>query len=676
MARTKSSAYDLKASDLKGTHADVTSYEELAQWLSNELDVATESRTYTDAEIRYWWTLYEQGRTRGANAPWPDAADLTSPMAAEYTDAVHARIMQTVFTEPVWTVEGWGDSTKKAPFVEECHQRWQEEERLQSTLDEVLQRALVESAGVLEISEATETRRERVQKRVKWATDETGAALLDDKQQPMAATGEDGSYLDATPDDPHSVSIEYDEVTPVRKGPAYDVVPYLDFLTLPAHAKDRTQIWGYAKRFWRRVPELKAMAKKGLYNADAVEAVGTENERDSLASEAPSKASATTSQQGPTAQKELWSVQFLADLDGKGERWYRATIHKDKRLLLRLNVDDRVTRYFKFIPFPKAGSTDGYSLIGHKIITVIEEDTAVRNMRADRSSLSLAYPIKKLQGALWDEYEQPFGPRAVITVRDMREVEPMAGPDVPQSINIWKNDVRNDADRLVGQNDTSLGQEAGKDATLGEVRLRAGYAEVRMDLIIKRLKEPMEELGQARHNIYLRQLRDQGGSPMPQSLLSGLEARGVDIQGIADGRISADMLEGQFWFKPKGSIESADLNAQMGFTNQMLMALANISKVNPMVQMLLSSPMAAKSIIEQVLRVYRWPDKQAFLGSEAQAMIKQKQEQQQMMQDPQMQMLMAMAHGAPGQPGQPGAPGAPSPEQGAPPQPGMPGMLQ
>jgi hypothetical protein len=672
MARTKSTAYDLKASDLKGTHADVRSYEDLARWLSNELDIAAESRTYTDAEVRYWWTLYEQGRTRGTNAPWPDAADLTSPMAAEYTDALHARIMQTVFTEPVWTVEGWGDTTKKAPFVEECHQRWQEEERLQSTLDEVMQRALVESTGILEISEATETRREQVQKRVKWAVDEAGSPLLNDKQEPMPQTDpETGDYVDAAPEDPHSVTLQYDEVQPVRKGPAYDVVPYLDFLTLPAHAKDRTQIWGYAKRFWRRVPELQAFAAKGVYNQQAVDDLGTDNERDSLASEAPAKTTATASQEGPTAQKELWSVQFLADLDGKGERWYRATVHRDKRLLLRLNVDDRVTRYFKFVPFPKPGSTDGYSLIGHKIITVIEEDTAVRNMRADKAALAISSPIKKLQGALWDEYEQPFGPRAVITVRDMREVEPFTMPDVPQSINIWKQDVRNDADRLVGQNDTSLGQETGKDATLGEVRLRAGYAEVRMDLIIKRLKEPMEELGQARHNIYLRQLRDQGGRPMPQSLLSGLEARGVDISGISDGRITADMLEGQFWFKPKGSVESADLNAQMGFTNQMLAALANISKVNPMVGMLLSSPLAAKSIIEQVLRVYRWPDKQAFLGSEAQQMIQQQLEQQRMMADPNMKLLMAMAQGAPG--GQPGAPqGMPGPDQaGAPPQSGM-----
>jgi len=632
-----------------------------------------------ESEIRYWWTLYEQGRTRTGNAPWPDAADLTSPMASEYVDAVHARLMQTIFTEPVWTVEGWGDSAKKAPFVEEFHQRALEEERLQTALDAVMLRALVEPCGILEISEATEMRREQIEKRVKWATDPlTGGQMLDEKQQPLPERDpETGDYVEASTDDPNSITVQYDEMQHVRKGPEYDVPAYLDFHTLPAHAKNRSQIWGYAKRFWRRVPELKAFAKKGIYDTQAVEDLGDENERDNNAQELPVQSVNNATQEGPTSQKELYTVQFLADLDGKGERWYRATIHRDKRILLRLHKDDRVTRYFKFVPFPKPGSTDGYSLVGHKLITVIEEDTAVRNMRADKAGLAVSAPTKKLVGALWDEHEQPWGPRQVITVRDMREVEQMQVSDVPQSINQWKSDVRMDADRIVGQNDTSLGQETGKDATLGEVRIRAGYAEVRMDLIVKRLKEPMEELGQARHNIYLRQLREQNGKPAGQGLIIGLEARGVDVSGIVDGRITPDMIEGQFWFKPKGSIESADLNAQMGYTNQLLVALANLSKVNPMIGMLLSSPQAAKSILEQLLRVYRWPDKQVFLGSDAQGMIQQRIQQQEMMQDPKMQILMAMAGGQGGQ-GMPQGGGGPmpSPEAGAaPPGPQAPGGM-
>jgi hypothetical protein len=196
------------------------------------------------------------------------------------------------------------------------------------------------------------------------------------------------------------------------------VIPYLDFLLLPGHARNRTQVWGYAKRFYRRVPELVTRVRQGIYNKDAVESLGTENEKATTQNDVPNERRVIGDQRGPTAQKELWEIQFLANLDGKGERWYRATLHREKRILLRLKTDDRTTRYLRFVPFPKAGSMDGYSLVTDVMRTVLEEDTAVRNMRADKAALAIAAPILKNQTALWDEYEQPFGPRSVITVRD------------------------------------------------------------------------------------------------------------------------------------------------------------------------------------------------------------------------------------------------------------------
>jgi hypothetical protein len=654
MPKMKSQAFDLKEGQLTGAHDGIKSYDELAQWICNELDVAVSARGTMHEDIQYAWTLYEQGRTRDKTAPWPDAADLTSPMTAEYVDALHARAMQTIFTEPVWTVEGWADSQAQAPFVEEFHQRAQEEERLQGVLDEVLLRAWIEPAGILEVSEAFELRRERRDMLAQVQTDPTtGGPILGEDAQPVALRNEDGDLVEAQDETMPSVKATVDVWEPVRLGPDYDVIPYLDFYTLPQHARNRTQIWGYAKRFWRRVPELVWRAERGIYDAKAVDAVGEEDESTNPGLQAPTPA-ITPSQKGPTAQKELFEVQFLANLDGDGERWYRATVHKDKRILFRLKVDDRTTRYIRFVPFLKPGSVDGYSLPLHKLRTVIEEDTAVRNMRADKAALAIAAPIKRTQGALWDPFEQPFGPRAVIDVRDQSEVQQLVLSDVPPSINVWKNDVRVDADRLIGQNDTSLGTETGEDRTLGEVRLRAGYAEVRVDLLVKRLKEPMEELWQARHTIWKRTLATRP-MQMKQSLVLGLEARGIDAKMLAsDGRITAELLEGHFWGKPRGSVETADINrARVDFT-QLLATLPGLLKVNPMLAMLFSTQPAAKSLIEQMLRVFRWPDKQAFLGSEAQAAMQQAMQQQQLMQSPQMQAMLAMAHGLPNQ-GPPGA---------------------
>jgi hypothetical protein len=83
--------------------------------------------------VAYWWTLYEQGRTRGAsNQPWQDAADLTSFLATQYVDTLQARFVDTIFVEPVYTVEGYGEAAKRAPFVEEFHQWQLESEGFQS----------------------------------------------------------------------------------------------------------------------------------------------------------------------------------------------------------------------------------------------------------------------------------------------------------------------------------------------------------------------------------------------------------------------------------------------------------------------------------------------------------------------------------------------------------------
>jgi hypothetical protein len=667
--------FDLKASQIKGAW---TSYEDIAGWVIRELETAIDTRNASGAEqdIKYAWDYYEQNRTRGASAPWPDAADLTSPMPSEYTDALHARAMQTIFTEPVYTVEGRGDAARRAPIVEEYIQYGVEDSRLQSYLDDCLMRAWVEGVGTLEISEAFEMRREQQRKRVKLDVDPaSGMPVMGEDNQPALARNPDtGDYLDAEEQDTHTAEVDVDVLEPIRMGPEFDVVPYLDFLVLPIHARSRQQIWGYAKRFWRRVPELKARAALGYYDATAVEELGENNERQTITDEAPA-VKLVADQRGPTAQKELYEVQVLADFDGKGERWYRLTVSLQKRQLLRLKRDDRTTRYIRFIPFPRPGSVDrGYSLITNKLLTVAEQDTAVRNMWADRAALAASAPVKRLQGALWDPYEQPIGPRSVLDVRDMNEVQPMEFKDVPQSVAAWKQELRNDADRLVGQNDTSLGAETGEQRTLGEVRLRAGYAEVRTDLIIKRLKEPMEELFQGLLNIYRRVLASKtDGMPMPQSVVVGLEARGFDMSVLGESQtMTADVLEGPFWGKPKGSVESADKNMQRALLNQFLSILPALQQSNPAFQLIFGSLPAAKSIAEQVVRLYNWSDKQAFLGTETQSALTTAAKQQEMMQNPQMQMLLAMAGGggAPGMPGMggPNQGGAPTgPEQAPPP---------
>ncbi|MCU0278771.1 MAG: hypothetical protein MUE31_07760, partial [Candidatus Nanopelagicales bacterium] len=401
---------------------------DLTRWLCEAVDDAKSTRSATEQDVEYWHRLYRQDLTRtGKNAPWSDAADLTSYIPCEKVDALRSRIMKTVFVEPIYTVEGYGgEATKYAPVVEAFHQ-WQAElEGLQSYLSKAIHLSLIEPRGVLEVYEDTAERRIRTQKKVAIQMDPfTAQPALDEAGEPVLVQGEDGRYVEATDLEP-SAEVVVDGLERVRKGPAYRIIPYRDFVVLPEHATDKAEVWGYGKRFTRRLRELQMRAEQGVYDKAAVEALGSMEDVTDQIDLAGAAMPHAPNHDRDTAQKELWEVLFLRDLDGKGERWYVATLSVSQRQLLRLQYDDiGQPRYCIFTPFPRPDrACEGYSFIGHKLITVAEEHTAWRNMLADRAALVVQAPIKRLEGALWDPHEQPWGPKAILDVRNMQEIEP------------------------------------------------------------------------------------------------------------------------------------------------------------------------------------------------------------------------------------------------------------
>jgi hypothetical protein len=229
MAQSKRTPWDVKlAPDAK---------EKLANWLVYELDKAASCRTASEAETAYWHTLYEQGRTRGAqNSPWADAADLTSAIATEKVDALRSRIVKTIFVDPIWTVEGWGDAGPKAPFVESFHQWQAESEGFQAACSRAVHLSLIEPRGVLEVYE--DTTRRPVRKTIKAAIQQApdGTALIGPDMQPVLQQNPDGSYVEVTDDpnvppemQPASAEMVIDDYEPVANGPRHRTIPYRDF---------------------------------------------------------------------------------------------------------------------------------------------------------------------------------------------------------------------------------------------------------------------------------------------------------------------------------------------------------------------------------------------------------------------------------------------------------------
>lgn len=660
----------------------------LALWLTAELNNAIAAKSSLDLEVDYWHAIYEQARTRPPDGlPWPDAADLTSYIGADKVDSLHARIMKAMWTDPIWTVEGWGPSASQAPFVEEFHQWKAQEEELHAVLDQWLLMALIEPRGLLEVYESGQRRVTRKTITAKPKMTEDGGMVFGEDGKPQLQQKPDGTYVEASADEP-GVSMVVDSSDVIRTGPDYRVIPYRDSLVLPGHARDKQEIWGYAKRIWPQLGYLRQQAKAGIYDQAAVDQLTDTGDRDEDANRRALLRSqmAVAPQQVESAEKELWEGLILVDLNNlldsygrdpvrgvkDGKRWYLVTIHLRSHTLLRWVHDDfERSRFIPLILFPRPDRAgEGFSLIGHKLITTIEEHSAYRNMGADATSRAVNKPILKLQGALWDEDEQPFGPKAVITVRSPQEITEAEVSDVPQSIEVGIERAERTSDRLSGINDVASGQTIKGDKTLGEIQMATEQSFVRMDLVVHRAQDASAKLAQIRHAIWKRTLAEQpDGIDAPESVIIGLEGRGVPIdQYMPNGKITAAMLDGSFRFKPYGSVESADINRDRNNLVGLMQALAIAKQQFPLLGPMFATPQAARAIGRQILRVFRVPNQQAFLGSPSQDF----QQQQQLNALPPAPAIPP----PPPQMGPSGVPGqGPAPGQGVMPPPLMPSPL-
>jgi hypothetical protein len=593
------------------------------KWLT-ELTAAMEARsrlTGPISEIDATHTLYEGGDTTlTKTTPWVGAANLTSFIGTEKVDAWRARLMQIIFTEPIWIVEGWGTAAPRALLVEEFHQWKAEEERLQVHLGKTFHNAFIEGTGVLEVAVKPQPRViTQSQTALVDIDPRTGQVLID------PATGTPQVRLDAEglpltiPDDQAAAfaeagvpttRVDVETVVNVADGPSYRVISLRDFVYAPGTANHPADVYGYGKRFYVSLDELQRQAALGLYDAEAVARLGPTDDRIISAREQGYGLDSP----GTTTDRsliELWEWLVLEDLDDDGlAEWYVSTLSLMTQQVLRVQKL-RIGRptYLLFTPFPRSDSLYGYSLVSHKLGTLIDEHSALRNMIADRSALKNSAPILRVVGSLWDELEQPFGPRAIIDVRDVNELRQMDVADVPGSLIERERNILAAGERVSGLNDTALGVHPQVDRTLGEVQTVTAQSFVRLEEAIRYLQEPMEQLFGLRHEIYRQTLRDQGPMLLPPTILAVLSGRGVVVE---TPEVTAETLTGIFRGKPRGSVETADPNRRRADFTALIQALAQLAQSVPMVAQMLSTPQAQKALLDQAMYVFNWRNKQAF----------------------------------------------------------------
>jgi hypothetical protein len=626
---------------------DATERNQLADWLCTEIDGALSARSAVIADgglidLSDWF--YEQGRSRPEDRPFPGAADLTSYFITENVDALRARLMKAVFgVRPFCFVEGWGPDAKKAPFVEEFHDWQVRKGTLKSELAKTVHGALIEDCYILEVSEKIETRRitETIEAALEMTPD--GAPVFEGGM-PKLKMDAQGEPVLAGEGEPHA-KVERTYTKAKRLGPQYDPISMKDFVFLPGHAKSQKTVWGYAYRFWKRLPELREMVKDGIYDEAAVKLLGDGSDRDGA--QVPTTVAEVAPQYEGSVEKELWQVALKRDLDGDGrEEWYVATLSLRHRALLRLKLDTFAmkvgrSRCVPFVLFPRRESVYGYSYSFSKLMTLSEEHTSLRNMKADRSALATSAPIQQLAGGMWDADAEPFGVGAKITVRTHDELKQMQIADVPNSVVEQERALHQAKERVGGLADSAVGVLSGERRTLGENEMVSRGSAVRVDEVVGHLHLAIADVMLLSNAIWVETLEaDPKGIEAPPSVMDALSSRQMELP---DGRFTAQQLKGNFQFEPYGSDETADNQKRKADFNSGLQALGGLAQVFPGLQVIMQNPEATKAILEQWLRVFDVRDRQPFLGALQQA-------------------ATAMPQAA--------GPGGPAP-MGAPPQPGM-----
>jgi hypothetical protein len=269
-------------------------------------------------------------------------------------------------------------------------------------------------------------------------------------------------------------------------------------------------------------------------------------------------------------------------------------------------------------PYPCPYSVWGYSMIGTKLLTTIEEHTAWRNMNADRDTLEANAPLKRLHGAQWDPQTQPFGAGRTIDVARMDEVMPFEFKGSSQQALNKEAQCVSDAQRIIGMNDIAIGQLSATSRTLGENEMATKESFTRTDDPIGNIQEAMEEVGAVMHAIEVAALQQQPadtaaqGMPAPPSVTEAVKYKTGDTS--FSGTFSAEMIAGTFRFKPRGSVESADPVVRIRRDNESIDSLMKSAQVNPFVAQRLASPEMAQALLQQHVTNYKPRDKQPFLA--------------------------------------------------------------
>lgn len=534
---------------------------QLSRRIKNDITSYITSTGGRRGNVQAWRRDFELFPTGRSNR-WPGSSDVPAPLTHIYVNNHHSRLNQQIvkavppFTAVAKTVE----ALEVSGDIEEAMTSRLEDADWEEIADQIhLELPLVGNVGLRVTYEHETNHVPRHQFNIDLDTYklllETGTVNAVDAAWEAMEKDEEGN--------PKVIFSHEDE--PGYSGVKFQVIPWEDFIILPATIRDPKKAYGIGERLMIRGYDLRQGAEDGTYIKEAVEKVLEKRQ-----GAQPSDRTERLDVQGLTYYTNSSSFdadyedylcyelcwQMDANKDGKME-WVLITMHWDSGEILRcsyLPYEHGEPTYHLFRYFPRVKELFGMA-VSEKLATYQDAATAVINQIIDHADLNLNLfgNIIYDQTSGYDPAKQKHQLGKPIRVDNIDGIKPLQVAPMPaEHYNVYQL-FKEIGDLITSTSNPSLGKVSESSKTLGEVQLVAAASGMQFEEVASRVARTWA-------NVF-----DQVRKLEAQYAQDGVVnfRRKVAPAGDIIGQIPREMLLEQVKLVPTGLKQLADMQSRV-----------------------------------------------------------------------------------------------------------------
>lgn len=470
---------------------------QLERRVCNDITAYLASTATRRGNVQQWRRDFELFPT-GRSSRWPGAADVPAPLTHIYVTNHHTRLNQQIvkavppFTAVAKTVE----ALEIAGDIEEAMTSRLEDADWEEVADQIhLELPMVGNVGLRVTYEQEVNHVPRIQGDLDMAVYKL---LLESGVEPLDA------YWEAIKkDEEGSPELELNWIDEEGyTGVRFCVVPWEDFVILPATIRDPKKAYGIGERMMIRGYDLRRGVEDGIYIKEAVDDILERRPGSRLEGEDRTErldVQGITHYNGSGSSFDADYEDYLcyelcwqmdANKDGKME-WVVITLHWDSRRILRcsyLPYEHGEPYYHLFRYFPRVKELCGMA-VSEKLATYQDAATAVINQIIDHADLNLNLfgNIIYDQSAGYDPARQKHKLGQPIKVDNIEGIKPLQVAPMPaEHYNVYQL-FKEIGDLITSTSNPSLGKVTESSKTLGEVQLVAAASGMQFEEVASRV---------------------------------------------------------------------------------------------------------------------------------------------------------------------------------------------